>query len=73
VARTIDGEAVGCGAFRPLHDGVAEAKRMYSRAGTIGVGRFGGSRVSRRLIATQMVRCVSLVPLQQLSVDVRPI
>jgi len=38
VARTIDGHAVGCGAFRPLHDGVAEVKRMYARPGTIGVG-----------------------------------
>jgi len=38
VARNVDGDAVGCGAFRPLHDDVAEVKRMYSRPGTIGVG-----------------------------------
>jgi GNAT superfamily N-acetyltransferase len=38
IARNIEGHAVGCGAFRPLHEGVAEVKRMYSRPGTIGVG-----------------------------------
>jgi GNAT superfamily N-acetyltransferase len=38
VARNSDGDAVGCGAFRPLHDGMAEVKRMYARPGTIGVG-----------------------------------
>lgn len=29
VARDAGGEAVGCGALRPLGDGVAEIKRMY--------------------------------------------
>jgi GNAT superfamily N-acetyltransferase len=29
VARDAGGEAVGCGALRPLRDGVAEIKRMY--------------------------------------------
>jgi GNAT superfamily N-acetyltransferase len=38
VARNAEGQAVGCGAFRPLREGVAEVKRMYSRQGTIGVG-----------------------------------
>ena len=38
VARTKDGNAVGCGAFRPLQTGVAEVKRMYARPGTKGVG-----------------------------------
>lgn len=32
------GQAVGCGAFRPLQDGIAEVKRMYSRPGSTGVG-----------------------------------
>lgn len=30
VARDAGGEAVGCGALRPLGDGVAEIKRMYA-------------------------------------------
>lgn len=30
VARDGDGNAMGCGAFRPLETGVAEIKRMYS-------------------------------------------
>lgn len=38
VARDADGQAVGCGAFRPLADGVAELKRMYARPGNPGVG-----------------------------------
>jgi len=38
VARNGDGEAIGCGAFRPLQPGVAEIKRMYARHGTSGVG-----------------------------------
>lgn len=33
-----DGRAVGCGAFRPLEQGVAELKRMYAQPGTSGVG-----------------------------------
>ena len=38
VARNEAGEAVGCGAFRPLQADTAEIKRMYSRPGTQGVG-----------------------------------
>lgn len=38
VARDGGGAAVGCGAFRPLHEGVAEVKRMFSRHGSSGVG-----------------------------------
>jgi GNAT superfamily N-acetyltransferase len=38
VARTAEGVAVGCGAFRPFAAGVAEIKRMYARPGQRGVG-----------------------------------
>jgi len=38
VARLASGEAVGCGAFRPFADGVAEIKRMYARPGHSGIG-----------------------------------
>ena len=32
------GKAVGCGAFRPLEQGIAEVKRVYARRTTRGVG-----------------------------------
>lgn len=38
VAHNEAGQAVGCGAFRPLCEGVAEIKRMYARPGNVGVG-----------------------------------
>ena len=38
VAQDGQGQGLGCGALRPLQDGVAELKRMYARPGTQGVG-----------------------------------
>lgn len=38
VARDGEGRALGCGAFRPLRDGVAEVKRMFARPGHPGTG-----------------------------------
>jgi GNAT superfamily N-acetyltransferase len=38
VARTKAGIPVGCGAFRPMGETVAEVKRMYAVPGTVGVG-----------------------------------
>lgn len=38
MARDGGGQAVGCGAFRPLQPGVAEIKRMYAAVAGQGVG-----------------------------------
>lgn len=38
VARSANGDALGCGAFRPVEEHIAEVKRMFSRPGTRGVG-----------------------------------
>ena len=38
IARNMRGEAVGCGAFRPMDEKAAEIKRMYVREKSSGVG-----------------------------------
>lgn len=38
VARDKSGAALGCGAFRPMNERVAEVKRMYSRRSGKGIG-----------------------------------
>jgi GNAT superfamily N-acetyltransferase len=38
VARDAHGQALGCGALRPLDGDAAEVKRMFARPGTRGVG-----------------------------------
>lgn len=38
VARTADGEAVGCGAFRPTDEKTAEIKRVFAREKGAGTG-----------------------------------
>ncbi|PJJ53329.1 GNAT family N-acetyltransferase [Hymenobacter chitinivorans] len=38
LARQQDGEAVGCGAVRPLADGVGEVKRMFAKYSRQGIG-----------------------------------
>ncbi|MFZ6638104.1 GNAT family N-acetyltransferase [Undibacterium sp. TC4M20W] len=37
LARSADGKAVGCGAFRPMGEGVAEVKRMYAQVAGAGL------------------------------------
>jgi GNAT superfamily N-acetyltransferase len=38
IARNLDGEAIGCGAIRPIDKYTAEVKRMYTRTKGQGVG-----------------------------------
>jgi ribosomal protein S18 acetylase RimI-like enzyme len=37
LARSADGKAVGCGAFRPMGEDVAEVKRMYAQVAGAGL------------------------------------
>lgn len=38
IVREHNGKAIGCGAFRPLTDDIAEVKRMYACPGHTGIG-----------------------------------
>lgn len=38
VAYNEDGEAIGCGAIRPINEAIAEVKRMFAKTKAIGVG-----------------------------------
>ncbi len=38
IARNHKGEAIGCGALRPMDENIGEIKRMYARPNTSGVG-----------------------------------
>jgi GNAT superfamily N-acetyltransferase len=38
IARDQAGEAIGCGAFRPIHKDTAEIKRMYAKHKAAGIG-----------------------------------
>lgn len=39
IARNQSGEAIGCGAFRPMDETTAEVKRMYAKEKAIGIGK----------------------------------
>lgn len=38
LAKNEKGDAVGCGAIRPLTEGIAEVKRMFSNQSSLGIG-----------------------------------
>lgn len=38
IARNQSGEAIGCGAFRPIDETTAEVKRMYAKSKGMGIG-----------------------------------
>ena len=50
VAYDRDGSSVGCGAIRPLGDGVCEIKRMFALPGSKGVGHAVLEALERRAI-----------------------
>jgi ribosomal protein S18 acetylase RimI-like enzyme len=50
LARDTGGQAVGCGALRPIDAEVAELKRMYARPGS-GAGSYLLSELERRALA----------------------
>jgi ribosomal protein S18 acetylase RimI-like enzyme len=39
IARNQGGKAIGCGAFRPMDETTAEAKRMYTKDKGMGIGK----------------------------------
>ncbi|MDN5300055.1 MAG: hypothetical protein PWP51_2608 [Clostridiales bacterium] len=47
IARTSEGTAVGCGAFRPMNDSTAEIKRMYAKEKGRGIGALILSHLER--------------------------
>ena len=38
IAYNEDGEAIGCGAIRPINENIAEVKRMFAKSKKMGVG-----------------------------------
>jgi GNAT superfamily N-acetyltransferase len=56
----LDGEPVGCGAYRLLGDGRAEVKRMYVRAGTRGA-RVGAAVLSDLIAGATAAGATSMV------------
>ncbi|MDK2868423.1 MAG: hypothetical protein PWP38_2738 [Clostridiales bacterium] len=47
LAVTVQNEAVGCGAFRPMNDSTAEIKRMYAKEKGRGIGALILSHLER--------------------------
>lgn len=70
IARDQNGEAVGCGAFRPIDSTTVEVKRMYAKAKGCGVGtqllayleaqakqmNYSAVRLETRLVNSRAVR-----------------
>ena len=55
VAYAWDGSPLGCGAIRPLGDGVCEIKRMFALPGSKGVGHAVLEALERRAIEAGFV------------------